>query len=1014
MRALGLSKKMLFFTLTLVVIILVAAFVTIESFTSKVEASGSPFYVGIEFGYGNATDCKTLIDKVANYTNLLVISSPSITTNEVILNDTCDYAYTKGMNIIIYFPQMDPISSSAGSFHPYIWAMKAKDTYGTKFLGLYIYDEVGGEVLDNYPGHLNVNYVTAPNAPFSTTAVDYKTASDNFVTNARNQMDAFTYCAKKTGTSVMTADYGLYWWDYKAGYDTVFAEFGWGNNHQLAIDLCRGAATVQNKDWGAIICWENQRTDMAGSLENGTALYDDLTLAYDNGAKYAIIFDYAGNNQPNPFESGILDDEHFDALQNFWTYIQQNPDKHGSITADTALVLPQGYGFGFRFVNDKIWGLDQADYWTSKIWNDTNNLVSQYAGKLDIVFSDPEFQDAIAEAYTNVIPWSSGATLMDYPVLDLNSTIGYPSIQQALASGATSAGDTVYVKSGTYGSVTINKPVTLLGENMATTIIDGGNLGSALRIVGTSGVKVSGFTIRNGNTHQTAGASVNNTQTLLQLLQQYGISQSMLAGLNSSMIATLTSSLGLQALGASSMSAGVLMSNANNCTLSDNIVANNTYGVILSSSTNNTLTNNRLTGNKYSFGVTATAAAQYSNTIDISNTIEGKPILYLVNKSNLTVPSNAGSVALINCTKITVQNMTLSNNYNGLLIVNTKDSTIAGNTISGNIEGLKVQNSFGNSFQDNIITDNTCNLNYTDNSLPNSIDSSNTVNGQPICIWYGEQDKTVPANAGYVALFNCTRINVENLSINNGQGLLIQNSTYCTLANNKLNNLSCAIQLKGSSNNIVTENIITASQDGIIIENSTANNVNNNTINGCKNSGITVANSTTSTIAQNILSSDNKGILIKDSAYNILSYNKLSQNTYALEFTVSPSSMVSGTLVQGGKSTGNTIIGNTLNQNQRGVSIVNNVFSNSFYQNNFVGNVQQAYTQSSGSTSTSNKWDNGAQGNYWSNYNGTDANHDGIGDQPMNVYQTSQSQPYGSSLDVDRHPLMSLFIAPVQ
>ncbi len=55
---------------------------------------------------------------------------------------------------------------------------------------------------------------------------------------------------------LFTSDYALYWYDYEAGYDTVFAEFALSYNRTLNIDLCRGAATVQNKDWGVMITWK--------------------------------------------------------------------------------------------------------------------------------------------------------------------------------------------------------------------------------------------------------------------------------------------------------------------------------------------------------------------------------------------------------------------------------------------------------------------------------------------------------------------------------------------------------------------------------------------------------------------------------------------------------------------------------------------------------------------------------------------------------------------------------------
>jgi len=44
-----------------------------------------------------------------------------------------------------------------------------------------------------------------------------------------------------------------------------------------------------------------------------------------------------------------------------------------------------------------------------------------------------------------------------------------------------------------------------------------------------------------------------------------------------------------------------------------------------------------------------------------------------------------------------------------------------------------------------------------------------------------------------------------------------------------------------------------------------------------------------------------------------------------------------------------------------------------------------------------NSWDSGSRGNYWSNYNGTDDNGDGIGDSPHFVYENNQ----------DNYPLMN-------
>ena len=76
----------------------------------------------------------------------------------------------------------------------------------------------------------------------------------------------------------------------------------------------------------------------------------------------------------------------------------------------------------------------------------------------------------------------------------------YPTIQEAINSA--SPGDTIYVRAGTYNeNVVVNKSVSLVGENRATTIIDvEGRWATpyygAVQVI-VNNVKISGFTIRN-------------------------------------------------------------------------------------------------------------------------------------------------------------------------------------------------------------------------------------------------------------------------------------------------------------------------------------------------------------------------------------------------------------------------------------------------------------------------------------------------------------------------------------
>ncbi len=78
------------------------------------------------------------------------------------------------------------------------------------------------------------------------------------------------------------------------------------------------------------------------------------------------------------------------------------------------------------------------------------------------------------------------------------------------------------------------------------------------------------------------------------------------------------------------------------------------------------------------------------------------------------------------------------------------------------------------------------------------------------------------------------------------------------------------------------------------------------------------------------------------------------------------------------------------------IDISENSFVNNTYQ--LSGCICKVYNFSEALHS----WDNGNKGNFWSDYNGTDANHDGIGDTYYKI----------DVLNQDRYPLMQSIVNP--
>jgi len=74
-----------------------------------------------------------------------------------------------------------------------------------------------------------------------------------------------------------------------------------------------------------------------------------MVLAYENGAKYILVFDTNEN-----YTEGILKEEHLQAIEEFWQYTKNNPRNNNQLENRIAYILPYDYGYGFRGPVDKI------------------------------------------------------------------------------------------------------------------------------------------------------------------------------------------------------------------------------------------------------------------------------------------------------------------------------------------------------------------------------------------------------------------------------------------------------------------------------------------------------------------------------------------------------------------------------------------------------------------------------------------------------------------------------------
>lgn len=154
-------------------------------------------------------------------------------------------------------------------------------------------------------------------------------------------------------------------------------------------------------------------------------------------------------------------------------------------------------------------------------------------------------------------------------------------------------------------------------------------------------------------------------------------------------------------------------------------------------------------------------------------------------------------------------------------------------------------------------------------------------------------------------------------------------------------------------------------QDIVVLANLTSVIISGFTIiNGTQ--GIVLESCTGSTVKENRINGFTIGIWLHYSNSNIVSDNIVTTSGWC------------GILLCGGSSE-NNVTSNTLKDNANGIGLTGT--NNTIYHNNFIANQNQTQMYSS----HRNIWNNSYEGNYWSDYNGTEFNNYGIGSSPYTI-----------------------------
>ena len=343
-----------------------------------------------------------------------------------------------------------------------------------------------------------------------------------------------------------------------------------------------------------------------------------------------------------------------------------------------------------------------------------------------------------------------------------------------------------------------------------------------------------------------------------------------------------------------------------------------------------------------------------------------------------------------------INNTANNNRENGIYYEGVVNTTISGNIANNNKNGIYFYRERGNQSEvsknialnnkeHGIIFTSTYGYNLTENVMKGSglgiydfsleemsqmsIDTTNTVNGNPIYFYINETNLTPDSfsNAGQIILYNCNDSVISNVDVSNcSMGISVIDSNNVAIENSVISNNLRGMYIWNTNNSLIKGNLI------------------NDNYKRWNSNGL-VMRGTNNTIFKNRIYSNGQGIYFDFLCF----YNNISDNK------IIGSSKGIGIYIKS-VSSYNIFSRNLIKNNGHYGIIAAGSHNNLFYENFFINNTIHVY----GSIEF-NTWNNTLIGNYWDDYAGIDGNGDGIGDTPYHISTSPLVQDFFPIVDKD-------------